>query len=113
MAASGGMGLPEGCEIRAVSRDSKERIDGVPRVAERAAGLLLGSGGVRLRIGMTKRDTIGLARGFIRAGVDAVGTGKTTRDGSDMGRRGDRCHDIYDLRIYNVRFCSIKSHRNI
>ena len=81
--------MPEGCEIRAESGDGKERIDRMPRVAERAADLLLGCGGVRLRIGMTERDTIGLARGFICAGVDTVGTGKTTRDGSDMGRRGD------------------------
>ena len=92
VAASGGVGLPKGGEIRAECGDSKERIDRVPRVTERQAGTLLGFRGVRLRIGIGEGDAVGLARGAVGAGVDTVGAGETTRDRGDVRRGGDSGH---------------------
>ena len=85
VAAGGSVGLPERREIGAECGDSKERIDRMPRIAERQAGTLLGGSGVLLRVGITEGDTVGLARGFVRAGVDMVGAGKTPRDRGDVG----------------------------
>ncbi|HCS87753.1 MAG TPA: hypothetical protein DIW30_04935 [Bacteroidales bacterium] len=92
VAAGGSVGLPECIKIRAECGDSKERIDRMPRIAERQAGTLLGGGGVLLRIGITEGDTVGLARGLVRTSVDTVGAGETTRDRGDVGRRGDSGH---------------------
>lgn len=85
VAAGGSVGLPECREIGAECGDGKERIDRMPRIAERQAGTLLGGSGVLLRIGITEGDAVGLARGLVRAGVDTVGAGETTRDRGDMG----------------------------
>ena len=105
MAASGGVGLPKSREIGAESRDRQERIDCVPCVTERETGLLLGYGGVLLRVGIGESNTVGFARGAVGTGVDTVGAGKTPRDRGDRRSGGDGCHNIYD-----IRFGSIKSH---
>ena len=89
VAAGGSVGLPECREIGAECGDGKERIDRVPRVAERQAGTLLGSGGMLLRIGIGEGDAVGLARGAVGAGVDRVGAGKAPRDRGDVGGGGD------------------------
>ena len=92
VATSGDMGLPKSREIGAESRDRQERIDCVPCVTERETGLLLGYGGVLLRVGIGESDTVGFARGAVGTGVDTVGAGKTPRDRGDRRSGGDGCH---------------------
>lgn len=93
VAAGGSMGLPKGVEISMKSGFCQESIDCVPCVTERQASTLLRFRGVLLQIWITERNAVGLARGFIRTGMDTVGAGKTTRDRSNMGRGGDGGHN--------------------
>lgn len=92
MATSGNMGLPKSREIGAESRDRQERIDCVPCVTERETGLLLGCGGVLLRVGIGESNTVGFASGAVGTGVDTVGARKTPRDRGDRRNGGDGCH---------------------
>lgn len=92
MAASGDVGLPKSREIGAESRDRQERINCVPCITEREADLLLGCGGVLLRVGIGESDTVGFARGAVGTSVDTVGAGKTPRDRGDRRSGGDGCH---------------------
>lgn len=92
VATSGDMGLPKSREIGVESRDRQERINCVPCITEREAGLLLGYGGVLLRVGIGESNTVGFARGAVGTSVDTVGAGKTPRDRGDRRSGGDGCH---------------------